>query len=151
MTTETTTAAAPAASEIDYKHAVEAMKARAIRAELERQGAKDPESLEALIAKQTTVNERGEILAVTGHGAIRVGNGPDYNMGCAELIAEFAKERPGLFVSKAEPAETKGRPQRNPFQAGPGFSMTEQMVLIKSNPKLAEQLAFEAGLNLGVL
>lgn len=117
--------------------ALKALAARLVREEVERRKPTDVDAVMQSIADRFTVTDAGDIVAVNETGARLVGKSTDYNMGISEYLDTLAKEQPEVFG----PAEKVS----NPFRKGPNFNLSRQMVLMRTDPELADQLAAEAG------
>lgn len=117
--------------------ALKALAARLVREEVERRKPKDVDAVMNVVGDRFTVTDAGDIVAVSETGARLVGKSADYNMGIGEYLDTLAKEQPDIFG----PAEKAS----NPFKKGAEYNLSKQMVLMRSDPELADKLAAEAG------
>lgn len=117
--------------------ALKALAARLVREEVERRKPKDVDAVMNVVGDRFTVTDAGDIVAVSETGARLVGKSADYNMGIGEYLDILAKEQPDIFG----PAEKVS----NPFRKGPDFNLSRQMVLMRTDPEMADKLAAEAG------
>ena len=103
---------------------------RVLRAEVAARNVKDVNSTIDAISTRIRFDEAGEIYVVDQNGQ------RDYTKNFESFLDEVKVDRPDLFRDAGAPS-TGGN--AHPFMKGPGFSITNQMFLIKSNPELAEE------------
>lgn len=125
--------------------ALKKLAAKIVRAEVERRSPVDIEFVAEYVARHVDMDGSGELIAVDEAGVPRFGPAPDYatTMSVGELLDEIEAERPALFGKSAITDA-----QDNPFVKGPGFSMTQQMIMWRTDPERAEYLASEARLSI---
>lgn len=112
---------------------------RIVIAELKARGATDPESVEALVSPRLRLDDDGNFLALGHGGSVLPG------ILLSHVLDDVERSNPALFGKAAGKASAD---PSNPFVKGPGFSVTAQMLLFRTDPELAEHLAAEAGLKL---
>lgn len=137
-----------AAAEAELKKlraAAELSKSRLIRAEIAARRAVDVDAVEALVSQRISMSETGDLIATDATGAALVGSGPGHTMGLDAYLDKIASERPALF-EKAAGGGSSASKRDNPWVQGPGFSITEQMVLLNTAPERAARLQAEAGI-----
>ena len=119
---------------------LEKLKAQLVRQEIERRNPVDTDVVHHLVASRIGIADDGRLIAVDpSTGAAEVGNDAGYTKSLGTMLDELSQQRPALFrESKAE--ETV----KNPFAKGPYFNITEQMVLLRSDPARAEHLQYLA-------
>lgn len=125
-----------------------------ISAELKAAGSTDPDVLASYAMSSIKIEDDGNLTIVDDTGKPRIGKNQNYsNMSISEYITELKTSRPSFFGEspKSEPAQAKpvqaqkGVNPANPFVKGPNFSVTQQMILMRTDPELADHMAFEAG------
>lgn len=125
------------------------MKSKLIRAEIAARRAVDVDAVEALVSQRISMSKTGDMYATDASGAALVGNGPGHTMDLSAYLDRVAQERPALFAhDKATAGNSRNSAgvRENPWIAGPGFSLTGQMVLLNTDPAKAARLQDEAGI-----
>ena len=118
---------------------LEKLKSQLVRQEIERRNPVDADVVHHIVASRVGIADDGRLIALTENGVAEVGDDPGYTMSLGTMLDDLAKQRPALFrESKAEEAV------KNPFAKGPYFNITEQMVLLRSDPARAEHLQYLA-------
>lgn len=108
---------------------------RVLRAEVAARNVKDVNTVIDTISTRIRFDDQGEIYVVDKQGL------RDQSKTFDTFLEEVKINRPDLFRGAGSP-NTGGN--ANPFLKGPGFSITNQMFLIKSNPELAEEYQAQA-------
>ncbi len=121
------------------------MKSKLIRAEIAARRAVDVDAVEALVSQRISMSETGDMFAIDATGAALVGTDPGHTMGLGAYLDQVARDRPALFEKAANGSGPAGK-RGNPWVEGPGFSITEQMVLLNTAPERAARLQAEAGI-----
>ncbi|WP_342164060.1 hypothetical protein [Methylobacterium sp. SD21] len=114
-----------------------------IRAEVERRGGTDHEAVAALLTRHTRRNNDGMLCAVDENGEFRFGNGHGAYMPVTELLDELSSKHPDLFSGKDKSAGKSSHVGPNPFAKG-SLNVTQQMILYREQPELAEHLEYLA-------
>lgn len=96
-------------------------------------------------ARQAFKRVDGAVIALQADGQTpALGDDGKTPMTFDEWVKAQALEAPHLFENLAgggaAGSSSSGTEQKNPFRKGPEFNLTEQMKLIKTNPRLAERL-----------
>ena len=124
-----------------------ALKRRLIRDEITRRNPLDVDAVEALIGSHYAIAPDGRIVAHNPDGGALVGNGPGFTKDVGEVLDDLTRQRPTLFRGgPASPGKGDIAAEYNPFAKGPGFSITQQMILLKNEPDRAEYLQHLASL-----
>lgn len=95
-----------------------------------------------------------EVLDENGHPRIKDHLGTPFTL--ADYMTELREKRPALFQADGKsglgtsetnraPSGQAAGPQGNPFKPGASFSITQQMILMRSDPAKAARLQSEAG------
>jgi hypothetical protein len=118
---------------------LEKLKAQLVRQEIERRNPVDADVVNHLVASRVGIAEDGRLIALTENGVAEVGDDAGYTKSLGTMLDELSKQRPALF------RETKTDDTvKNPFAKGPYWNLTEQMVLLRSDPTRAEFLQYLA-------
>ncbi|MER2252932.1 hypothetical protein ABS772_23730 [Methylorubrum podarium] len=115
---------------------------RLVMAELAARGARNPENVESIVAPRLRLDGSGDLVAVDHGGSVLPGKL------LSDVLDDVQRSHPSLFRSPLPAGKSQGKEQSNPFAPGPGHSITEQMILWRSDPERAEYLASEAGLRI---
>lgn len=118
---------------------ITALKLKLVASELAKLGITDQQKVIA-IANRTEVDESGAIIGLKADGNYGVGSG----FNCHLSIAEVASDMGETVTANGQKRDSAG--QVNPFQKGPNFNMTAQVILMKSDPELAEHFQYLAGI-----
>lgn len=107
--------------------------------------------VEALVLTSVAVDDQGALSVRDKAGDARYvieNDGTIRNMTVRDLIDELAATKPSLFgpadTSKASSGSTDQTATPNPYRRGESWSLTQQMILERTNPDLAERLEMEA-------
>lgn len=127
--------------------ALKKLAAKVARAEIVKRRPIDLEIIETLISSQIVVTADGDIVAADETGAPRIGKGPTFGtMSVSELLDEVQTARPSLFAAAVTKKDAPISSVKNPFIKGPDYSITNQMILYRTDPAKADTLAAEAGI-----
>lgn len=121
---------------------INSLKLKLVAAELRAMGITDQSKVLA-VAARVQVAETGALVGLDRDGNPGVGSGPNYQIAIADIVRDMG-DADTAPASRANVSSIKG----NPFRQGPDYSITAQMVLMKSDPVLAEDMAAEAGVSL---
>ena len=108
---------------------------RVLRAEIAARNVRDVSTVIDAISTRIRFDDQGEIYVVDKQGQ------RDASKTFDTFLDEVKVNRPDLFRGAGSP-NTGGN--INPFMKGPGFSITNQMFMIRSNPELAEEYQAQA-------
>jgi len=120
---------------------INSLKLKLVAAELRALGITDQSKVLA-VASRVQVAESGALIGLDRDGNPGIGSGPDYQLAIADIVRDMGDTSTPSRTSAA--ASIKG----NPFRQGPDYSITGQMVLMRTDPVLAEDMAAEAGVSL---
>lgn len=108
---------------------------RLLHAEVAAKNPRDVNAVIDAISTRIRFDNDGEIFVVDRNGQ------RDHSKTFDGFLTEVQRDRPELF---SKSGATAGDGNANPFRKGSGFSITNQMLLMKSNPELAKQYEEEA-------
>ncbi|TXM72915.1 hypothetical protein FV218_12310 [Methylobacterium sp. WL69] len=126
--------------------ALKKLAAKVARAEIVKRKPIDIELIETLISSQIVVTAEGDIVAADETGSPRVGKGPNFTVSVSELLDEVQASRPSLFTAAVTKKDAPVSSGKNPFIKGPDYSITNQMILYRTDPAKADHMASEAGI-----
>ncbi|ARO53359.1 hypothetical protein B2G69_03765 [Methylorubrum zatmanii] len=112
---------------------------RLIVAELAARGAKNPETVEALVAPRLRLDGSGDLVAVDLGGSVLPGKL------LRDVLDDVQRSNPTMFKFALPADIAKDKEHGNPFATG---NVTGQMLLWRSDPERAEHLAAEAGITI---
>lgn len=118
---------------------LDALKNELVRQEIARRNPVDGDVIQVLVGDRVGIADDGRLIVLTETGAAEVGDETGYTKSFCTMLDELAKQRPALFKEKSG-SET----EKNPFAKGANFNITEQMVLLRTNPERAEYLQYLA-------
>lgn len=116
------------------------------RTEIQKRKPIDLELIETLIADRLAVTADGDVVAADETGTPRVGRGPGFTVSVADLLDEVQASRPSLFTAAVTKKDAPISSVKNPFIKGPDYSITNQMILYRTDPAKADHMASEAGI-----
>ena len=123
---------------------VNTLKTKLVAAELRGLGITDSTTVLAVAARTRVDENTGALIGLDADGSDGIGSGPDYRLS----VADVARDLGATATETTTRSSAAAAVQENPFRPGPSFSLTGQMVLMRTDPVLAEDLAAEAGVSL---
>lgn len=120
--------------------ALRKLAAKIVQHEIEKRTPLDADVLTRAVMGEVSVSDDGDILFRDPIGGIIMNGTRPLTL--SQRLDALVAEKPSLFA-KAEKAGAQT--EDNPFKKGENFSVSRQMLLMKTDPELADHLAAEAG------
>ncbi|MGE8128862.1 hypothetical protein ACQKQD_17965 [Methylobacterium sp. NPDC080182] len=115
---------------------IQTLKLKLVAAELAKLGITD-RAMVVAIAERTMVGDNGELIGLKADGNRGVGSAANYELS----IADVAQDMGETVTAAQPPGQGKGQSlDRNPFVKGPHWNLTEQVMMMKSDPERAEYM-----------
>ncbi len=120
---------------------VNTLKTKLVAAELKSLGISDSTTFSPWRLATRVDESTGALIGLDADGSDGIGSGPDYRLS----VADVARDLGATDAETAPRSSAASSVQGNPFRPGPQYNLTAQIMLMKSDPILAEDLAAEAG------